>query len=250
MKQKYQFVSAASAVICGLSLLAAPANASISHVSSPHVSVTHTTPHVSSPHPSAPHFVTHSAGRMHIHHEPKVTKPAKSIDHRITNSAKSKPSAKTANSIKKSFSSSTAKSLNLAMKSQRRQLRLIRSAKHFSKKQTSRVFAANQVAPAYQTAYRHQSVISNPWFWLFMINHHRLSQQTQTDKHYLQGYRYGVKMGQKDLKKHSRYHQNLTSEQEKQHSTKWQKGYYHGYNDAVTDNQKLHHPMKVATNLK
>lgn len=250
MKQKYQFVSAASAVICGLSLLAAPANASISRVSSPHVSVTHTTPHVSSPHPSAPHFVTHSAGRTHIHHEPKVTKPAKSIDHRITNSAKSKPSAKTANSIKKSFSSSTSKSLNLAMKSQRRQLRLIRSAKHFSKKQTSRVFAANQVAPAYQAAYRHQSIISNPWFWLFMINHHRLSQQTQTDEQYLQGYQYGVKMGQKDLKRHSRYHQNLTSEQEKQHPARWQKGYYHGYNDAVTDNQKSHHPMKVATNLK
>lgn len=248
MKQKYQFVSATSAVICGLSLLAAPASASISHVSSPHVSVTHTTPHVSSPHPSAPHFVTHSAGRTYTHYEPKVTKPAKSVEHRIANSAKSKPSAKTANSIKKSFSSSTAKSLNLAAKSQRRQLRLIRSAKHFSKKQTSRVFAANQVTPAYQAAYRHQSIISNPWFWLFMINHHRLSQQTQTDKQYLQGYQYGVKMGQKDLKRHSRYHQNLTSEQEKQHPVRWQKGYYHGYNDAVTDNQKSHHPVKVATN--
>ena len=248
MKQKYQFVSAASAVICGLSLLAAPASASISHVSSPHVSVTHTTPHVSSPHVSAPHSATRSAGRTYTHHEPKVTKPAKSIEHRIANSAKSKPSAKTANSIKKSFSSSTAKSLNLATKSQRRQLRLIRSTKHFSKKQTSRVFVTNQVAPAYQTAYRHQSVISNPWFWLFMINHHRLSQQTQTDKQYLQGYQYGVKMGQKDLKKHSRYHQNLTSEQEKQHPVKWQKGYYHGYNDAVTDNQKSHHPVKVTTN--
>ena len=250
MKQKYQFVSAASAVICGLSLLAAPASASISHVSSPHVSVTHTTPHVSSPHPSVTHAVTHSAGRTYTHHEPKVTKPAKSIEHQIANSAKSKPSAKTANSIKKSFSSSTTKSLNLATKSQRRQLRLIRSAKHFSKKQTSRVFAANQVTPAYQAAYRHQSIISNPWFWLFMINHHRLSQQTQTDKQYLQGYQYGVKMGQKDLKRHSRYHQNLTSEQEKQHPARWQKGYYHGYNDAVTDNQKSHHPMKVATNLK
>lgn len=250
MKQKYQFVSATSAVICGLSLLAVPASASISHVSSPRVSVTHATPHVSSPHPSAPHFVTHSAGRVYTHHEPKVTKPAKSIEHRIANSAKSKPSAKTANSIKKSFSSSTAKSLNLATKSQRRQLRLIRSAKHFSKKQTSRVFAANQVTPAYQAAYRHQSIISNPWFWLFMINHHRLSQQTQTDEQYLQGYQYGVKMGQKDLKRHSRYHQNLTSEQEKQHPARWQKGYYHGYNDAVTDNQKSHHLMKVATNLK
>ena len=244
MKQKYQFVSATSAVICGLSLLAVPTSASISHVSSPHVSVTHTTPHV-----SAPHSVTHSTGHAY-HSSSSVTKPAKSIEHRIANSAKSKPSAKTANSIKKSFSSSTAKSLNLATKSQRRQLRLIRSAKHFSKKQTSRVFAANQVTPAYQAAYRHQSIISNPWFWLFMINHHRLSQQTQTDKQYLQGYQYGVKMGQKDLKRHSRYHQNLTSEQEKQHPTRWQKGYYHGYNDAVTDNQKSHHPMKVATNLK
>lgn len=250
MKQKYQFVSATSAVICGLSLLAVPASASISHVSSPRISVTHATPHVSSPHPSAPRFVTHSAGRTYTHHEPKVTKPAKSVEHRIANSAKSKPSAKTANSIKKSFSSNTTKSLNLATKSQRRQLRLIRSAKHFSKKQTSRVFAANQVTPAYQAAYRHQSIISNPWFWLFMINHHRLSQQTQTDKHYLQGYQYGVKMGQKDLKRHSRYHQNLTSEQEKQHPARWQKGYYHGYNDAVTDNQKSHHPMKAATNLK
>ena len=248
MKQKYQFVSAASAVICGLSLLAVPASASISHLSSPHVSVTHVTPHVSSPHVSSTRSVTHTTGHTYTHPEPKVTKPAKSIEHRIANSAKSKPSAKTANSIKKSFSSSTAKSLNLATKSQRRQLRLIRSAKHFSKKQTSRVFAANQVTPAYQAAYRHQSIISNPWFWLFMINHHRLSQQTQTDEQYLQGYQYGVKMGQKDLKRHSRYHQNLTSEQEKQHPARWQKGYYHGYNDAVTDNQKSHHPVKVATN--
>ena len=132
--------------------------------------------------------------------------------------------------------------------SQSKQLRLAQSAKRFTRKQASRVFAANRIAPAYQTAYHRQSIIRNPWFWLFMINHHRINQRTRADAQYLKGYRYGMQQGQADLKAHSRRHQNLTADQKRLHNSRWQEGYAHGYRDAVTPTAKQHQPVSAAAN--
>lgn len=134
--------------------------------------------------------------------------------------------------------SATKSSKPIKSMTQSKQLKLVNSKSHYSKSAAARVFHANGMSSAYQTAYHHQSVIHNPWFWVFMMNHHRLNSQTQTDREYLAGYKLGVKEGQVDLNDHSRHHQNLTSSDEKKHSQKWQSGYYDGYNDAVTNNVK------------
>ena len=244
--QSHRLLLAASAVICSFGLAMNSAEASISHVSvhtTPHVSV-HTTPHVSAH--TTPHMsrsVTHATPRVRATHpsprvrySPKHSRPVKST-----------PTPKAAGSSFKSLTKSTKTSL-LAKMSQSKQLRLAQSAKRFNRKQASRVFAANRIAPAYQTAYHRQSIIRNPWFWLFMINHHRINQQTRADAQYLKGYRYGMQQGQSDLKTHSHQHQNLTADQKRMHNSRWQEGYAHGYQDAVNPTAKQHQPVSAAAN--
>lgn len=227
--QSRQILLATSAVICSLGLVMNSAAASILHVgvhSSPHISrfVTHT-PHIRATHPSP-----------HVHYSPKHSQQVKS-----THTPKAAGS-----SIK--LSTTSKKASLLTTMSQSKQLRLARSAKHFTRKQASRVFAANRIAPAYQTAYHRQSIIRNPWFWLFMINHHRINQQTRADHQYLSGYHYGMQQGQNDLKAHSRRHQNLTADQKRMHNSRWQEGYSHGYQDAISPTAKQHQPVSAAAN--
>lgn len=229
--QSHRLLLAASAVICSFGLAMNSAEASISHMHtthmSPHVSrsVTHATPHVRATHPTP-----------HVRYSPKHSRPVKSTH-----------TPKAAGSSIKSLTKSKKTSLLTTM-SQSKQLRLAQSAKRFTRKQASRVFAANRIAPAYQTAYHRQSIIHNPWFWLFMINHHRINQQSRADAQYLKGYRYGMQQGQNDLKAHSHQHQNLTADQTRMHNSRWQEGYAHGYQDAVTPTAKQHQPVSAATN--
>ena len=238
--QSRQLLLAASAVICSLGLAMNSAEASISHVSvhtTPHVSV-HTTPHVSRsvPHATPRVRATHPSPHVRAMYPSKHLRPVKSTH-----------TPKAAGSSVKSLTKSTKTSL-LAKMSQSKQLRLAQSAKRFNRKQASRVFATNRIAPAYQTAYHRQSIIRNPWFWLFMINHHRINQRTRADAQYLKGYRYGMQQGQNDLKAHSRQHQNLTEDQKRMHNSRWQEGYAHGYHDAVSPTAKQHQPVSTAAN--
>lgn len=229
--QSHRLLLAASAVICSFGLAMNSAEASISHMHTTHMSlhvsrsVTHATPHVRATHPSP-----------HVRRSITRSRPVKST-----------PTPKAAGSSFKSLTKSKKTSLLTTM-SQNKQLRLAQSAKRFTRKQASRVFAANRIAPAYQTAYHRQSIIRNPWFWLFMINHHRINQQSRADAQYLKGYRYGMQQGQNDLKAHSRQHQNLTADQKRMHNSRWQEGYAHGYQDAVTPTAKQHQPVSAATN--
>lgn len=229
--QSHRLLLAASAIICSFGLATNSAEASISHMHtthmSPHVSrsVTHATPHVRATHPS-----------LHVRRSMTHSRPVRSTH-----------APKAAGSSFKSLTRSKNASLLAAM-SQSKQLRLAQSTKRFTRKQASRVFAANRVAPAYQTAYHRQSIICNPWFWLFMINHHRINQQSRADAQYLKGYRYGMQQGQADLKAHSRQHQNLTADQKRTHNSRWQEGYTHGYQDTVTPTAKHHQPVNAAAN--
>lgn len=215
--QSHRLLLTASAVICSFGLAMNSADASISHMHTTHMSphasrsVTHT-PHVRATHPSP-----------HVRHSMTHSQPARSL----TKSKKASP---------------------LTTMPHSKQLRLAQSAKRFTRKQASRVFAANRIAPAYQTAYHRQSIIRNPWFWLFMINHHRINQRTRADAQYLKGYRYGMQQGQSDLKAHSRQHQNLTADQKRMHNSRWQEGYAHGYQDAVSPTAKQHQPVNAAAN--
>ena len=251
--QSHRILLAASAVICSLGLAMNSAEASIPHVgvhTTPHVGV-HTTPHVgvhTTPHVdvhSSPHIsrsVTHTAPHVGVHPSPRVRYSPKH-----SRPVKSTPTPKAAGSSFKSLTKQKKSSLLTTM-SQNKQLRLAQSAKRFTRKQASRVFAANRIAPAYQTAYHRQSIIRNPWFWLFMINHHRINQQTRTDAQYLKGYRYGMQQCQNDLKAHSRRHQNLTADQKRMHNSRWQEGYTHGYQDAVAPTAKRHQPVNASAN--
>ena len=157
--QSHRMLLTMSAVICSFGLAVNSAEASISHVHathmSPHVSrsIMHT-PRVRATHPTP-----------HVRYSPKHSRPVKSAH-----------APKAAGSSFKSLTKSKKTSMLTTM-SQNKQLRLAQSAKRFTRKQASRVFAANRIAPAYQTAYHRQSIIRNPWFWLFMINHHRINQQ-------------------------------------------------------------------------
>lgn len=215
--QSHRILLATSAVVCSLGLAMNSAEASISHMHTTHMS-----PHVS-------RSITHTPRVRATHSTPHVRRS-------ITYSRRAR-----------SLTRSKKTSLLTTM-SQSKQLRLAQSAKRFTRKQASRVFAANRIAPAYQTAYHRQSIIHNPWFWLFMINHHRINQQTRADAQYLKGYRYGMQQGQNDLKAHSRQHQNLTADQKRMHNSRWQEGYAHGYQDAVTPTAKSHQPVNAAAN--
>ena len=233
--QFHRILLTASVFICSLGLAVNSTEASVIHVggrTSPHVHVPRMSPHV---HRS----VTHPAAQHASKRTPTHSQPVKSVP-------KSKAKAMSSSSVKSLTKSN--KPLLFAAESPSKQLRLARSAKRFTRQQASRVFAANRVSPVYQTVYRRQSIIRNPWLWLFMINHHRISQQTQADAQYLKGYRYGMQQGQKDLKAHSRQHQKLTADQERMHNTRWQKGYYHGYQDAVAPTSKSHQPVSAAAN--
>lgn len=232
--QFHRILLMTSAVICSLGLVVNPAEASISHVhvthASQHVHITHSSPHVR-------RSVTHPAEQHASKHTPTRSQPVKSIP-------KSKAmSSSSVKSVTKSYKPSL-----FTAESPSKQLRLAQSAKRFTRKQASRVFAANRVSPVYQAAYHRQSIIRNPWLWLFMINHHRISQQTRADAQYLKGYRYGMQQGQSDLKAHSRQHQNLTADQKRMHNSRWQEGYDHGYQDAVTPTAKHHQPVNAAAN--
>lgn len=209
---------------CGLALIGSGAP-STAHA------MAHAAAHPAS-HAVAHTTTTHTAPAHTTTHETTGAKSTKSAEHHAVKTGQRE-------SVLTKFEKSAAKSSKpIKSLSQAKQLRLVNSKSRYSKSAAARVFHANGMSTAYQTAYHHQSVIHNPWFWVFMMNHHRLNNQTQTDKEYLAGYKLGVKEGQADLKAHSRSHQNLTSSDEKKHSQKWQNGYYDGYNDAMTNNTK------------
>lgn len=173
----------------------------------PHVSATHTTTHTTT-HTSPTHTTTHHTNA-----------PEEHAAHSTTNTSKSTKSTST----------------NFKTASRTTRMRLVNSHQHYTRTEANRAFKVNHINPTYQRYYHRQSIISNPWFWMFMINHHRLNQAHAKDNQYLAGYKFGYQEGQKDYKSHSRHNQNLTSKQEQQHNKSWQNGYYDGYNDGVTN---------------
>ena len=101
-----------------------------------------------------------------------------------------------------------------------------------SKSAARDIFQKNNARNEYHS-YRRQSIISNPWFWLFITtrNHHRYNSSTYDEnmknKDYLAGYKAGFKDGQ--AKKDN------TSELSKSKSAKFMTGYKDGLEDAKSN---------------
>ena len=101
-----------------------------------------------------------------------------------------------------------------------------------SKSAARDIFQKNNARNEYHS-YRQQSIISNPWFWLFITtrNHHRYNSSTYDEnmknKDYLAGYKAGFKDGQ-DKK-------DNTSELSKSKSAKFMTGYKDGLEDAKSN---------------
>lgn len=91
------------------------------------------------------------------------------------------------------------------------------------------IFNKNNARNEYRS-YRHQSIISNPWFWLFITtrNHHRYNSSTYDEnmknKDYLAGYKAGFKDGQSK--------KDNTKDLSKSKSAKFMNGYKDGLEDA------------------
>lgn len=91
------------------------------------------------------------------------------------------------------------------------------------------IFDKNNARTEYHS-YRNQSIISNPWFWLFITtrNHHRYNDsaynENMTNKDYLAGYKAGFKDGQSK--------KDNTNKLSKSKSKKFMNGYKDGLEDA------------------
>ena len=101
-----------------------------------------------------------------------------------------------------------------------------------SKSAARDIFQKNNARNEYHS-YRRQSIISNPWFWLFITtrNHHRYNSSTYDEnmknKDYLAGYKAGFKDGQSK--------KDNTSELSKSKSAKFMTGYKDGLEDAKSN---------------
>lgn len=170
------------------------------------------------------HASHHSATHSMTHHVVTHSTVQNETAHTTTQSVKHETTAKTLTT-------------NFKEASPNAQAELLNSKQRYSRTESSNIFANNNIKSGYQRFYHRQSVITNPWFWMFMINHHRVNNDHAKNTQYLTGYKAGYQAGQTDLKVHSRNHQNLTSQQESSHNQSWQNGYYDGYSDAVAQKQ-------------
>lgn len=179
------------------------------------------------------HATAHPAAHPAIHATPHATAhPAThTTTHTTTHEAHTNHNKTTTSTNKKSVNTTTK--FNQARPNQK--TKLMNNSHHYTTSQANKAFNANNINSTYRRYYHRQSVISNPWFWMFMINHHRINAGHANNEQYLRGYRTGHQMGTKDLKAHSRHNQKLTTKQEKQHSQSWKNGYYDGYNDAISN---------------
>lgn len=171
---------------------------------------------------ATPHATTHTATHTTTHETTHANHTATHEAHTTHNKTTKSTNNKSVNTtVKFNQTSPTQKS------------KLINNSHHYTTSQANKVFNTNNINSTYRRYYYRQSVISNPWFWMFMINHHRINTKHSNNEQYLRGYRTGHQMGEKDLKDHNRNNQKLTTDQEKQYSQSWQNGYYDGYNNAI-----------------
>lgn len=99
----------------------------------------------------------------------------------------------------------------------------------YTRSQAQNIFQKQKLSSRYRRGFYHQSIITNPWFWLFMINHHRHSRMN--NEQYLQGYRAGYDAAKEDKKVKNKKHEKV----EGSSSSKYRQGYQDGYKDGYKD---------------
>ena len=105
--------------------------------------------------------------------------------------------------------------------------------KSFSKSETDSIFKSNNVSNFYNTKYHKQSIISNPWFWVFMMHHNRINNRTNDD--YLNGYKLGSKYASIDKKNKTTKNQNIKQNKKIKKSQLKNKQFVKGYNEGYSD---------------
>lgn len=89
----------------------------------------------------------------------------------------------------------------------------------------------NQISKKkYRNDYYRQSIITNPWIWAMLINHHA---RYRHNEEYTRGYNAGFEASQQDKKEGTTEHQTLSSDESAQHTRYYLRGYKEGYRDGM-----------------
>lgn len=104
------------------------------------------------------------------------------------------------------------------------------SQKTFSQAETQKILGEH-----YPT-YTHQSIFSNPWMWLFFMNHHRNVAAEQSDD-YQKGYRDGLMSASKEEKTKKEVKQPW-KKSKTTYSNDYKEGWQKGYDDYKADAKK------------
>ncbi|WP_270504215.1 hypothetical protein [Ligilactobacillus salivarius] len=89
----------------------------------------------------------------------------------------------------------------------------------------------NQISKKkYRNDYYRQSIITNPWIWAMLINHHA---RYRHNEEYTRGYNAGFEASQQDKEEGTTAHQTLSSDESAQHTRYYLRGYKEGYRDGI-----------------
>ncbi len=199
-------------------------------------SVAHATPHVAphvSPHVSRP--PVRVAPRPSA--TPHVNKPAKSAPHNSTKPKASTPKTTGENAKQGTGSPKEPKSVQKVESDIKKGMNS--SKQSYNQSEVDSIFKSNNVSSVYSDQYRRQSIISNPWFWMYMLNHNRISKDRNSEQ-YLAGYKAGTKYANLDKKSKSTKNQdpkkNKKVTKTQLNNKDWKKGYSEGYSDTMLSN--------------
>lgn len=112
------------------------------------------------------------------------------------------------------------------------------SKKHFSTNEETKIFNSTH----YYNSYQHQSLFSNPWMWLFFLNHHHYKQNEkvniQESEDYQKGYRDGLNAALTQEKTNEKQKAPWLKNKKSTYSKDYQKGWEKGFDDYVKDSKK------------
>lgn len=111
------------------------------------------------------------------------------------------------------------------------------SKKHFSTSEETKIFNSTH----YYDSYQHQSLFSNPWMWLFFLNHHHYNKNEkvniQESEDYQKGYRDGLNAALKQEKTNEKQKAPWLKNKKSTYSKDYQKGWEKGFDDYLKDSK-------------
>ena len=163
------------------------------------------------------------------------TKTYKTPRFKSGNSSKITPKSKAKLSRKQPLTGKTY-TKKLSPKQQTKQKNF--SKKHFSTNEETKIFNSTH----YYDSYQHQGLFSNPWMWLFFLNHHHYNKNEkvtiQESEDYQKGYRDGLNAALKQEKTNEKQKAPWLKNKKNTYSEDYQKGWEKGFDDYVKDSKK------------